>query len=151
MRSITPGLKFSIRTSAVATKRCSTDLPTSFERSRTMERLLRFNAANWGSSPFRETRMGPRCMSPPGASTLTTSAPWSPRIDAAIGPEYTVVISMTRTPDSDPVMLCPPYGKDARICVVESLQLFVGGQGWNRTTDTRIFSPLLYRLSYLAG
>ena len=25
----------------------------------------------------------------------------------------------------------------------------VGGQGWNRTTDTRIFSPLLYRLSYL--
>ena len=24
-----------------------------------------------------------------------------------------------------------------------------GAQGWNRTTDTRIFSPLLYRLSYL--
>ena len=27
---------------------------------------------------------------------------------------------------------------------------FFGGQGRNRTTDTRIFSPLLYRLSYLA-
>ena len=26
---------------------------------------------------------------------------------------------------------------------------FVGGQGQNRTVDTRIFSPLLYRLSYL--
>ena len=26
----------------------------------------------------------------------------------------------------------------------------IGGQGRNRTTDTRIFSPLLYRLSYLA-
>ena len=26
-----------------------------------------------------------------------------------------------------------------------------GGQGWNRTTDTGIFSPLLYRLSYLAA
>ncbi len=26
-----------------------------------------------------------------------------------------------------------------------------GGQRWNRTTDTRIFSPLLYRLSYLAN
>ena len=26
-----------------------------------------------------------------------------------------------------------------------------GGQGQNRTADTRIFSPLLYRLSYLAG
>ena len=27
---------------------------------------------------------------------------------------------------------------------------FFGGQGRNRTTDTRIFSPLLYQLSYLA-
>jgi hypothetical protein len=26
---------------------------------------------------------------------------------------------------------------------------FLGGQGVNRTLDTRIFSPLLYRLSYL--
>ena len=26
-----------------------------------------------------------------------------------------------------------------------------GGQGQNRTVDTRIFSPLLYRLSYLAN
>jgi hypothetical protein len=26
----------------------------------------------------------------------------------------------------------------------------VGGQGQNRTADTGIFSPLLYRLSYLA-
>ena len=26
-----------------------------------------------------------------------------------------------------------------------------GGQGENRTPDTRIFNPLLYRLSYLAG
>ena len=25
-----------------------------------------------------------------------------------------------------------------------------GGQSWNRTSDTGIFSPLLYRLSYLA-
>ena len=27
--------------------------------------------------------------------------------------------------------------------------LFGGAQRWNRTTDTRIFSPLLYQLSYL--
>ncbi len=26
-----------------------------------------------------------------------------------------------------------------------------GAQGRNRTTDTRIFSPLLYQLSYLGG
>lgn len=32
------------------------------------------------------------------------------------------------------------------------MQAFVlyGGQGRNRTADTRIFSPLLYQLSYLA-
>ena len=28
---------------------------------------------------------------------------------------------------------------------------FNGGQGRNRTIDTRIFSPLLYQLSYLAA
>ncbi len=35
----------------------------------------------------------------------------------------------------------------------ENLQgaVLIGGQGRNRTTDTRIFSPLLYRLSYLAA
>jgi hypothetical protein len=34
-------------------------------------------------------------------------------------------------------------------CNVKGLGRF-GGQGRNRTTDTRIFSPLLYQLSYLA-
>ena len=33
----------------------------------------------------------------------------------------------------------------------EGLGLEIGGQGQNRTVDTRIFSPLLYRLSYLAN
>ena len=28
--------------------------------------------------------------------------------------------------------------------------LYSGGQGQNRTADTRIFNPLLYQLSYLA-
>ena len=30
-------------------------------------------------------------------------------------------------------------------------ELARNGQGQNRTADTRIFSPLLYQLSYLAG
>ena len=34
--------------------------------------------------------------------------------------------------------------EDALFCNV------YGGQGRNRTADTRIFSPLLYQLSYLA-
>ena len=29
-------------------------------------------------------------------------------------------------------------------------RIFTGGLGRNRTTDTRIFNPLLYRLSYRA-
>jgi hypothetical protein len=31
------------------------------------------------------------------------------------------------------------------------IKKFSGGQGQNRTADTRIFSPLLYQLSYLAA
>ncbi len=33
--------------------------------------------------------------------------------------------------------------------VWDVLQIVDGAQGQNRTADTRIFSPLLYRLSYL--
>ena len=32
---------------------------------------------------------------------------------------------------------------------LERLRILVGAQGRNRTTDTRIFNPLLYQLSYL--
>ena len=34
---------------------------------------------------------------------------------------------------------------------IRVLGLFSSGQGQNRTADTRIFSPLLYQLSYLAA
>ena len=34
--------------------------------------------------------------------------------------------------------------------MIELSSCFNGGQGQNRTADTGIFSPLLYRLSYLA-
>ena len=37
-----------------------------------------------------------------------------------------------------------------RFCLTLRAGEIDGGQGRNRTTDTRIFSPLLYRLSYLA-
>ena len=41
---------------------------------------------------------------------------------------------------------------DKIIIAVKALILLLinGGQGQNRTADTGIFSPLLYRLSYLA-
>ena len=38
------------------------------------------------------------------------------------------------------ITMTPPAGLSVGIA---------GAQGRNRTTDTRIFSPLLYRLSYL--
>ena len=38
----------------------------------------------------------------------------------------------------------------ARFCPALRAGEIDGGQGRNRTTNTRIFSPLLYRLSYLA-
>jgi hypothetical protein len=38
----------------------------------------------------------------------------------------------------------------AVVCECRSHPLLSGGQGRNRTTDTRIFNPLLYQLSYLA-
>ena len=42
--------------------------------------------------------------------------------------------------------------KAQRLAVREHMQAVdsLGGQGRNRTTDTRIFNPLLYQLSYLA-
>ena len=43
-----------------------------------------------------------RTRSPPGGSTLMTSAPWSPSIIVATGPEIMLVRSRTRTPSSGP-------------------------------------------------
>ena len=41
-------------------------------------------------------------------------------------------------------------GRKRRECNVLKNLSVEDGQGQNRTADTRIFSPLLYRLSYLA-
>ena len=36
------------------------------------------------------------------------------------------------------------------MAAISGSRVLIGGPGRNRTTDTRIFSPLLYRLSYRA-
>ena len=41
-------------------------------------------------------------------------------------------------------------GSHAEACKPLIFLLILGGPGRNRTTDTRIFNPLLYRLSYQA-
>jgi hypothetical protein len=38
-----------------------------------------------------------------------------------------------------------------RVVPTRGFSSVLGGQGQNRTADTRIFNPLLYQLSYLAG
>ena len=43
-----------------------------------------------------------------------------------------------------------PFLSKTKNLEVTEVQMDSGGQGRNRTTDTRIFNPLLYRLSYLA-
>src|SRR3954471_17003663 len=55
-----------------------------------------------------------RITSPSGGSTLTTSAPKSPRIWVAYGPITTVVRSRTRTPSSGPLMSSKT--QDYRVC-----------------------------------
>src|SRR5262245_23277120 len=102
IRSAVPGRKFCTKTSAPAVRRRSSSRPRGWRRSSTSERLLRFTVAKVGAiprgpAPIRRTR------SPePGASTLITSAPWSPSIMVASGPEIMLVQSITRTPASGP-------------------------------------------------
>ena len=44
----------------------------------------------------------------------------------------------------------PPNKKGLHFCKPFLLKQLYGGLDQNRTGDTRIFNPLLYRLSYLA-
>src|SRR5215471_18645873 len=106
-RSATPGRKFWTKTSAPATSRISACNPAAVFRSRTIERLLRLLFRNDAVNPAR--RLPPaRVASPPsGASTLITSAPWSPRIIVASGPATFDVRSTTRYPCNGPGMLYP--------------------------------------------
>ena len=71
-------------------------------RSSTTPRLLRLQLRK--SAPMSGMRVGPtwRLLSPPGGSTLTTSAPRSPSSWQASGPSTTVASSSTRTPAKGP-------------------------------------------------
>src|SRR3954471_5681313 len=73
-------------------------------RSRTIERLLRFALRKMWPMPALRKGHAERITSPPGGSTLTTSAPKSARICVAYGPITTVVRSRTRTPARGPLI-----------------------------------------------
>ena len=81
---------------------------------------------------------------PPAPATCVDAVPMLP---VSVG-------ANTRRPAS----LCPAYrglGSASTVRTVRpklsKLLSHFSGQGGNRTPDTRIFSPLLYQLSYLAG
>ena len=77
--------------------------PRGFFKSSTMPRLLRLLVRK--IAPMRSSTGGgpaPRTASPPGDSTLMTSAPRSPSIWVATGPSRMVVRSTTRIPTRGP-------------------------------------------------
>src|SRR5690606_9100961 len=77
-------------------------------------------------APMPRWRSGPmlRARSPAGGSTLTMSAPRSPRIWVQYGPISTLVMSTMRTPASGPAMLLAPaaYGLLGGQFLLERLQ-----------------------------
>src|SRR5260370_40560704 len=62
--------------------------------------------------------------SPPGGSTLTTSAPWSASTIVASGPDMFIVRSTTRKPASGPVRGSMPgnVGASGKSCEAETLE-----------------------------
>ena len=76
MRSAAPGRKFCTKASALAMSVRKIDMAGGCFRSKTMERLPRLFVRKAALTP---PRAGPatRIRSPLGASTFTTSAPWS--------------------------------------------------------------------------
>ncbi len=59
---------------------------------------------------------------------------------------YVSLVTFAQTPEAAPVLARTGEKKPTE----NGWFLKLGGQARNRTTDTRIFNPLLYQLSYLA-
>ncbi len=82
------------------------------------------------------------------ASTPTSRAvatPESRKTGAGTTPSTRLDLKNALTP-----AVTPRPKKKARYIICSGLSLLYGGLGRNRTTDTRIFNPLLYQLSYRA-
>src|SRR5215210_2487210 len=100
-----------MNTSAVAASRFSASSAAGSLRLRTIERLLRLLLRKFAENPPR--RLPPaRVWSPSGGSTLITSAPWSPRIIVASGPDTFEVRSTMRYPCNGPGIE-GPFGSGA--------------------------------------
>ena len=89
-----PGLKFSLATSAVASRRSAASMPSGFFRSSAMLFLLRLKV---GKKPAPEPSRR-RVASPSIGSILITSAPRSASTMPQVGPITMWVNSTTRMP-----------------------------------------------------
>src|SRR3954451_4939521 len=91
-----------MKTSALSRRRAMASLPSSLRKSSTTERLPRLSSSNGGAAAtltpmaWNTRRWG----SPPGGSTLMTSAPQSASTPAAEGPATHAASSTTRRPSS---------------------------------------------------
>src|SRR5919202_2376486 len=98
-RSITPGPKFSTRTSERSTSLRKISLPSSDFMLRVRLRLLQLSIVKYSESTSGRSRSWLRVTSPrPGCSILMTSAPIHARSCVQTGPAWTCVMSRTRTP-----------------------------------------------------
>ncbi len=61
-----------------------------------------------------------------------------------------MVASTIAGQEGEPPAFAGGYGVALHFLAKQSLEKMGGGETRNRTGDTRIFSPLLYQLSYLA-
>ena len=113
---------FDMKTSLLATRSSIARCPASDLRSSIMLRLLRCRFIVMPPMPGFFFGTKSRMKSESAPSTLTTSAPRSPRMRAAIGAITTVHRSTTRMPASGPVLskdIPPRYAMHACCSVVE--------------------------------
>src|SRR5690242_9459332 len=110
MRSTAPGPKFSTRMSNLGSRSVKSCFPLSLFMFSVILRLLQFSMVKYRLSTSGRSRSCLRVMSPLGDSSLTTSAPSQASTWVQDGPDWTWVISSTRTPSSalpiaDPLLL----------------------------------------------
>ena len=95
-------------TSTVAARRCNAASPAGAFRSSAMDFLPRLKLRNLPFMPGeRPLPASWRSKSPPGLSSLITSAPCSARTPVQTGPTTTEERSSTRIPASGPLMVLP--------------------------------------------
>ena len=110
--------------------------------------MLRLSAVKLTLSPFRIGGVA-RLMSPPGGSTLTTSAPMSARSVPHSGPAMKFANSMTRMPASGLLI-------ESSVPALSMTSLYIGTSCWTRFMNAAgpsatTGSPIFSNFSFTSG